>query len=318
MSVLIGHASISENGTITGKTGDQTGSEVCTRYWYNKPWNVMLICTDKEIAKKAAQEMRYACENNAIGYDQKERTTAYESAKRNGGTFKSAAGETDCSQLVASCYIFAGLTRLSPNCYTGNLRKALLTTGKFKAYTDKEHLTSDVYAEIGAIYLSEGHHVVMSLENGSKAQAVTENEFKSSVKDFQKWLNTTYPNTIKNNCGALLKEDNDYGKKTRAAALCVWKYEMNKLEVGYTFDFKNSNFGVTCKQYGNKALVKKGSKGRFTYIAQGILRAKGYYKDVLDGKAGTNTATAIGQYQEAKRLNVDEECGADTWYALFN
>lgn len=31
MSVLIGHASISENGTVNGSAGDQTGKEVCTR-----------------------------------------------------------------------------------------------------------------------------------------------------------------------------------------------------------------------------------------------------------------------------------------------
>lgn len=168
MSVLIGHASISEKGTIRGTTGDQTGREVCTRSWYSKPWNVMLICTDKKIAEKAAQEMRFACANNAIGYDQGERKTAYNSGKANGGTFKNAKGETDCSQLVAACYIFAGLN-ISPDCYTGNLKRALLATGKFKAYTDAAHLQSDAYAEIGAIYLNEGKHVVMALENGSKA-----------------------------------------------------------------------------------------------------------------------------------------------------
>lgn len=36
MSVLIGHASISENGTINGKKGDQTGKEVCVRNFYSK------------------------------------------------------------------------------------------------------------------------------------------------------------------------------------------------------------------------------------------------------------------------------------------
>lgn len=169
MSVLIGHASISEKGTINGASGDQTGKEVCTRSWYKKPWNVMLICTDKALAARAAQEMRYACANNNIGYGQNDRRTAYDSAVKNGRTFKNAKGNTDCSQLVAGCYILAGLSGLSADCYTGNLRQALLNTGKFKAYTDSAHLNSDVYAEVGAIYLKEGSHVVMALENGSKA-----------------------------------------------------------------------------------------------------------------------------------------------------
>lgn len=30
--VRIGHASISEKGTVNGVKGDQTGKEVCTRY----------------------------------------------------------------------------------------------------------------------------------------------------------------------------------------------------------------------------------------------------------------------------------------------
>ena len=167
MSIKIGHASISEKGSINGKSGDQTGKEVCTRSWYSKPWNVMLVCTDKEMAKKASQEMQYACDNNNIGYGQSDRRSAYDSGLVNGKTFKKAKGNTDCSQLVASCYIFAGL-KLSPDCYTGNLRKALLATGKFKEYTDSAHLKTDAYAEVGAVYLKEGSHVVMALEDGSK------------------------------------------------------------------------------------------------------------------------------------------------------
>ena len=37
------HASINEKGTVTGgKVGDQTGKEICTRSYYNKPWNSVL------------------------------------------------------------------------------------------------------------------------------------------------------------------------------------------------------------------------------------------------------------------------------------
>ena len=36
MGIRIGHASISENGTTSGKAGDQTGKEVCIREWYSK------------------------------------------------------------------------------------------------------------------------------------------------------------------------------------------------------------------------------------------------------------------------------------------
>ena len=171
MAVKIGHASIDENGKISGgKAGDQTGKEVCIRDWYNKPWNVMLICTDTVIANLAASYMKAICEDNDFGYDQGERTTGYTNIVKAGSVSKSASGEFDCSSLAASCYKLAGLN-VNVNCTTRNLREALLATGKFIAYTDSEHLSSDAYAKPGAIYLKEGSHVVMALETGSKAKS---------------------------------------------------------------------------------------------------------------------------------------------------
>lgn len=199
MAVLIGHASIAENGGINGRPGDQTGREVCTRSWYNHPWNVMLICNDKALAARAADEMRKACANNRIGYGQGDRTTAYVSAKNNGGTFANASGNTDCSQLVAGCYILAGLSSLSPNCWTGNLRQALLNTGKFTAYTDAAHISSDAYAEVGAIYLKEGSHVVMALENkngGTVTPPASSDTYTVQKGDTLSEIAATYGTTV--------------------------------------------------------------------------------------------------------------------------
>lgn len=45
-SSKIVHASKNENGTTTGgKTGDQTGKEICTRSYYNSPWTYVLRYT---------------------------------------------------------------------------------------------------------------------------------------------------------------------------------------------------------------------------------------------------------------------------------
>jgi hypothetical protein len=45
------HASINENGEITGgKPGDQTGKEICARKYYNHPWNCVLRYTEKEMS----------------------------------------------------------------------------------------------------------------------------------------------------------------------------------------------------------------------------------------------------------------------------
>ncbi len=48
MAIFVGngqlaHASINEKGTVTGgQSGDQTGREICTRSYYNHPWDYVL------------------------------------------------------------------------------------------------------------------------------------------------------------------------------------------------------------------------------------------------------------------------------------
>lgn len=54
------HASINEKGTTTGgKVGDQTGQEICTRSYYNKPWNAVLRFQEvgTTIPKKSVDEI---------------------------------------------------------------------------------------------------------------------------------------------------------------------------------------------------------------------------------------------------------------------
>lgn len=144
-------------------------------------------------------------------------------------------------------------------------------------------------------------------------------EFRCKVSDFQSYLNRQYPNTIRTNCGALLAVDNEFGKKTRDAALCTWKYEMNKKKAGYSFDLKNRNFLSKCLEYAERfAVVKDGSKGRFVYLAQGLLCAKGFYSGDLDGTAGVIMQAAIRGFQTANGLKSDGICGAQAWKKLFS
>lgn len=181
MSIRIGHASIDENGHATGgKIGDQTGKEICTRTWYNKGWDVYLECTDDVIAEKAASIMEQICWDDNFGYDQNQRLTGYNAIVKNKKKIKGAKGEFDCSSLVAACYILAGVS-VSSSCTTRNLRSALLATGKFKAYTSTEYTWKEDYAKRGGIYLKEGSHVIMALDNGAKATKKT-----TSVQYFKK------------------------------------------------------------------------------------------------------------------------------------
>ena len=81
MSVLIGHASISEEGTINGTKGDNNGKEVCTRTWYSKPWEYMAIHPDPSVRERHAKAIEQACANNHIGYGQSDRNTLNTQAK---------------------------------------------------------------------------------------------------------------------------------------------------------------------------------------------------------------------------------------------
>lgn len=180
MAVLIGHASIDENGTIQGKKpGDQTAKEICTRGWYSKPWNVYIECLDDELAERAAAIMEQICADDNFGYSQPNRWTGYNEIINNGRKVAGAKGDFDCSSLIIACYILAGLS-IAASGYTGNLKSILVGTGKFKAYTDAAHVGSDAYAKRGGVYLKESSHVVMALSKGSKASGAASGASQST------------------------------------------------------------------------------------------------------------------------------------------
>lgn len=197
--IKIGHAVYDENGKSSGgKLGDQTGREIRTQEWYvsGNGWDYLLVCLDKALAEKAAAIMSAICSNNAYGYSQTARWTGYNSIEANGGNIAKGKGDFDCSSLVLSCYIFAGLN-IPADGYTGNLRSKLVATGKFKAYKASKYVSTDAYAERGALYLREGHHVCMSLEAGSKKQTLKVKYFakytgkSASIVDALNYLHET-------------------------------------------------------------------------------------------------------------------------------
>ena len=176
MSVLIGHASIDENGKAnSGIAGDQTKKEVCTRNWYNKSWDVVIRAKDAAVAEKMAIACEQACANDKVGYDQYQRNTLYTQAlKVNFDLSKiTTACECDCSSLMCICAIAAGVPAgalyISGNMRTTrNMRTAFKNTGKFEILTDSKYLTGDAYLKRGDILVNEGSHTVMVLSNGSK------------------------------------------------------------------------------------------------------------------------------------------------------
>ena len=231
MATRIGHASIDENGHARGGTaGDQTGREVCTRDWYNKPWIAVIRPNDATIAGKIAKAMEQACANNNIGYDQNQRTTLYTQAKAKKWDLSKITEkcETDCSALVAVCVNAAGIT-VSKDIYTGNEKQALVNTGKFRAITDKKYLSSGEYLKRGDILLGTGHTAVV-LSNGSKIAGSTHPKEAQkpqtvkvdTAKSFDKSIAGTYTVTadvlnIRSGAGKDKTDIGDLKKGTKAA-----------------------------------------------------------------------------------------------------
>lgn len=172
MSILMGHASIDENGKISGgSAGDQTGKEVCTRTWYSKPWDFMAIYPDATVREKIAKTCEAACANDKIGYDQNQRNTLYTQAKAvNYDLSKiTTACECDCSSLMNVCCVAAGVGSYGSNGWTTSTMKSALTSAGFKIITSSTYLTSSAYCVRGAIYVKAGSHTTCGLTDGGSA-----------------------------------------------------------------------------------------------------------------------------------------------------
>lgn len=173
MAIKIGHASIDENGRISGgKAGDQTKKELCIRAWYSKPWELVIRAKDPAVAEAMAVACEKGCANSNIGYDQYQRNTLNTQAKKVGYDLGKIAVkcETDCSAFMTVCAWAAGVKvpyngTNAPT--TSTMKSAFGKTGAFDILTDEKYLVSDAYLKRGDILVKPGSHTAMALEDGS-------------------------------------------------------------------------------------------------------------------------------------------------------
>lgn len=220
MSVKIGHASISENGTIRGKAGDQTGREVYTRNWYkhSKGW-VTIRAKDPLMRKYIAEAMEAACKNSNIGYDQLENQTLWNQIKNKGFDPAKASEpcETDCARLVRVCCQYAcekvnnGVT--IPDFYTASLKNTLQRTGLFDIFTSSKYTDKDNYLLIGDIQVTKtkGHTWVI-LSNGAKAEVSDIEPEKIYILGDRVLKNGCEGNDVKELQSYLIQLEYDLGK----------------------------------------------------------------------------------------------------------
>lgn len=166
--ISIAHASISENGTINGKRGDQTGKEVCIRTYYAKNWTCVIRFHDPSMRDKIAVAMENATRNEHIGYSQNDRNSLLVAVRKFGYDPKNATTDvnTDCSALVTVACIYAGIAESAlvkgGNCATtSTLKSRLKATGEVTIFTAKEYTRDTEKLLRGDILLAEGHHVAV-------------------------------------------------------------------------------------------------------------------------------------------------------------
>ena len=325
MAIKIGHASLSEKGTVTGNAGDNNGRELCTRGWYNGGWQFVLRPTSSTLAEKSAKACEKGCANSKIGYDQNQRNTLNTQAKKVKYDLSkiTTACETDCSAFMTVCAISGGANiNYGTNApTTSTMKSRFIKNGDYKVLTASKYLTNDKYLKRGDILVKAGSHTVMVLENGSKAVTTSTTSStsttttstssvakkKENIKQFQTWLNKYF------NSG--LTVDGIYGNNTKKASIKAWQKSSNEL-FNTSLDV-DGVYGSECKKAASKIIIKENSYNRFVYILQGMLNCNGYVCDFV-GRCTSSTITQIKAYQRAKGLTADGVVGQNTWNKIFS
>lgn len=254
MVTLIGHASIDENGKVSGGVaGDQSGKEVCTRSFYNSSWKTVLRCKDSIKAEIMAKACEDACNNPYIGYDQRQRNTLRTAAVAYGYNLKNIKSfcECDCSSFMAVCAECAGIKvpysgQNAPT--TATMVNAFTKTGMFDAfaYTGAEALKR------GDILVKSGHTVMVLSCTG------TTNNNKSQCNYVK---GKTY--TLKSD---LYIREQPFGEKMKFG--CITKNaQMNSVFDAYGHAILKTGTRVTCKD------VKKLTDSTWILIPSGWICA---------------------------------------------
>lgn len=174
---MIAQASHDENNKyVGGAAGDQTGKEVLVRSWYVRPWNYRIRLKDKTMRERAAYAAERAAANDRIGYNQGDRNSLGMEAAKVGWDpgLVTKKCNCDCSSLMVVALIYAGIPKEalyngSNAATTRDLRK------KLEPYADISSDPADIGSEDGSIrgdiWLYEGHHVAIELDDHVKEEA---------------------------------------------------------------------------------------------------------------------------------------------------
>ena len=95
----------------------------------------------------------------------------------------------------------------------------------------------------------------------------------------------------------------------------VWTYVEPQILTPTWIHFDKRRGNPACST-GGYPQIQVGSRGAYVMIAQDDLNTLGYKTGGLDGIFGSNTQTAVRNYQQNKGLAVDGIIGCNTWRSL--
>lgn len=174
MGVKLGHARISEKGTIEGVAGDQTGHEVEISDWYNGGWLAVYRPNNSTDAAYIANTCEALCKNDLVGYSQEDRLSMYKQLVDvlYDVSKLTQPCNTDCSQLVATCVNSAGIP-VSKDMTTRNEDVVLMGTGRFTRLQANKYTQSGDYLKRGDILRKSGHTAIV-VQGGTKTEEVVQ------------------------------------------------------------------------------------------------------------------------------------------------
>lgn len=200
--------------------------------------------------------------------------------------------------------------------------EAMFDSSKFEHLNIKVengHIMEPDKLKVGDQILYAGSSADRTLHIGhvEGVYAIGSSSGNDTVLKYQKFLNENYAQLLKSYCGGLLTEDNDYGKKTRNASVCVWKYMVVKY-YGAPLTIGNSNFYSLSQKWAEDVTNSEIKKHpTFGYILNGVLAGRGY-TTTLSGSFTADTRQAVLAFQKDHSIPQTGRMDGSAWYALFN
>lgn len=308
---LCGHGSGYPRIIAANKYNSSRYSQTVTKG--GKTWRKGIICVLRPKGMTDTLRKAYHDKYNSIlgrnHYSQSKRGYCY--IPYSDGKYYSDCSSSQCLTLKA-----IGLPMPDYN------TEAMYDSSKFEHLNikvEKGHIMEPDKLKVGDQILYAGSSADRTLHIGhvEGVYDISWNGCTETVLKYQKFLNENYAQLLKSYCGGLLTEDNDYGKKTRNASVCVWKYMAVKY-YGAPLTVGNSNFYSLSQKWAEdvtNAEIKK--HPTFGYILNGVLAGRGY-TTTLSGSITADTRQAVLAFQKDHSIPQTGRMDGTMWYALFN